>query len=368
MAKNSKGKNGKKVRATVVILAVILVVGVIAVASIYGNKVPVNSALVDTGRVERLIEESGTVQSDNTIIVMADRSGEIQEVHGSVGDKVNVGTLLSTGKAMAGAQSQTQSMNSELKALQIQYNQAKESAEKNRALYEFGALSYEEYNRSVIAAEQLAAQISALQHGINSHRESTSVTGAKSPITGVITEVYVHKGQVVQGGAPLFEISDLENIYVEVDLMAEDAELIQEGDLVRVSNHEMGFLDENARVRKIHPKAKDKVSELGISQKRVTVEVALSADEAVRIGSSLDVEIILDHKEDVVRVDKHSLFEMDERFYVYVIQEGKAHLRQVEKGLEGKDFTEIKSGLSKGEKIIKTPSNEVEDGVRVQEQ
>ena len=361
-------KKSKKLKALVIIIVILLLVAVTAVYGIYGTSVPVSATIVDSGRVERLIQETGTVKPETLTTIMANKSGEVQQIYVSEGDRVEVGQILFSGKAVAGAGSQIQSLKAELAALQIQYNQLREAADRNKALYEHGALSLEAYNQSVAASEQIAAQVTALSHSITSYTESSGAPEARSPMAGVITDVFVQKGQVILAGTPLFEVSDLESLYIEVDLAAEDADLVQLGNLARIINNKTDFLDDKGKVRKIHPKAQDKISELGISQKRVTVEVALSAPVSIRIGSTLDVEIIVEQKDGVIRVEPNALFEMKQQDYVFVIADGKALLRQIEKGLEGEDFTEILSGLKKGEKVILSPGNEVEDGIRVREE
>ena len=49
------------------------------------------------GPIRKLIKETGTVESDNTVIVASNFSGEIKSVIVSEGDTVNEGELLLTG-------------------------------------------------------------------------------------------------------------------------------------------------------------------------------------------------------------------------------------------------------------------------------
>lgn len=357
-----KQKNKKKI---IILAAVVLLIVVSGIYGIVSSRIPVETALVDSGEVVELIKESGTVESEGATIVTATGTGEIQTLLVSEGDEVKAGDLLLSAKGTAGAQSQVQSMKAELSALQIQYNQARNMAEKNKTLYESGALSQESYTQSRAAADQLAAQVSALSHAINSYSESADAPAVTASIDGVISEVFVKEGQVLVPGTPLFEIFNPQALYVKADMVTEDADLLEVGAEVRAYNDDTNFIDEKAFVRKIYPKAQEKMSELGINQRRVPVEIELSAVSFLRLGRELDLEIIVARQESVLRIPDIAIFEKNKKDYVFVVEGGKALLREIETGLKGEYFTEIQSGLSQGETVIVSPGNEIEEGVRV---
>jgi HlyD family secretion protein len=283
------------------------------------------------------------------------------------GDSVEAGDLLMTNGGTS-AVLDLKSRQAELSGLQAQYGQARDLAQKNKALYDQGALSYQEYNAADTAAKQLAAQIAALKYSIDSYAESTGAEGVTAPVGGVLTGVFVKEGESVSAGDPLFEISDLDGLYVKPDFLAEDANLIRERDPVRIFNEDANFNDEGGTVKKIFLKAEDKMSDLGVNQRRVTVEISFGSASTLRLGSNVDVEIAVEKKEKVLRVPDLAVFEKDHKNCVYVIEGGKAVLRRLETGLEGEDFIEVISGLSEGERVIVSPGEDVEDGIRVKEQ
>jgi len=226
-------------------------------------------------------------------------------------------------------------------------------------------LSYEDYQASNTAAEQLSSQVEALKYSIRSYAESSGASGVSAPVSGVITETFVKEGETVSAGESLFEISNLNDTYVKADLIAEDADRIRVGSPVLIYNEDTGFSDKNGSVRKIYIKAQEETSDLGVNQRRVTVEISFGTKDVPRLGSNIDVEITAAKKDNVLRVSDLAVFEMNQKNYVYVISGGKAVLREIKKGIEGEDFTEIKSGLSVGEKVILSPGDEISDGVKV---
>ncbi len=344
---------------------------VITAAAVYfavvSSGIPVETATVSTGEVVKMIKESGSVEAKKTVILTAKSTGEVKGLMVGEGDPVRAGDLLMAGYMESSAALDIKSMQAQLRGLQVQYAEASDLAAKNKILYEEGAISYQLYSQSRNIANQLAAQIDALNYSIKSYAASTGSSGITAAIDGVITEVFAKEGETVLIGSPLFEIADLEDIYIATDLIAADADLVSVGDPVRVYNEDTGFDSDLCTVSKIYLKAEEKISDLGISQKRVRVEILLSNDQEIRLGSGVDIEITIEKKENALRVSDMALFEMDKEKYVYVVQQGKAVLRKVETGLEGEDYSEILSGLSEGETVIVSPSTDIGDGVRIKE-
>jgi len=107
------------------------------------------------------------------------------------------------------------------------------------------------------------------------------------------------------------------------------------------------------------------MSELGVNQKRVTVEISLGTTEPIRLGSDVDVEITVEKKKNVLRVPDLAVFEKEKKDCVYVIEGGKAVLREIKTGLEGEDFMEVLSGLAEGDTVILSPNDDITDGIKV---
>ena len=345
---------------------IILLAGLGAAAAM-NRGIPVEVASVEQGEVVKLLKETGTVESESSITITAKVSGEVRSLTVEEGDSVKAGDLLMTGDATS-AELDIKSLQAERNGLQAEYSHARELANKNKALYEQGALSYETYNASNTAAKQLASQIAALNYTIESYAETSGKTDLSATVDGVITAVYVKQGESITAGDAIFEISDLNDIYVKTDFIAEDADLIQEGDAVRIYNEDANFNDEKGIVKKIHLKAEDKVSDLGVNQKRVTVEISFGTADPVRLGSDMDVEITVEKKENVLRVSDLAIFEKENKDCVYVIEDGTAVLREITTDLEGEDYTEVVSGLSEGEVLILSPNDDISDGVKVKTQ
>lgn len=368
--KIGKGKKRMKrfAKKKWVVTAGIAVLAIAAlIVSTMNAGTPVETATVEPGEVQKVLKETGTVESVSSVMILAQNSGAVRGLVAEEGDSVKAGDVLMAGIGTS-ATLGIKSGQAQLAGLQVEYNRAKEQAGKDKVLYESGAISYREYNASEAAAEQLAAQVEALRYSIRGEAEASSAGGVTATVGGVITGVFVKEGESVSVGEPLFEISDLNDIYIKTDFIADDADLIHVGDAVKIYNKDNSFNDEDGSVKKVHLKAENKMSDLGVNQKRVTVEIAFGAPATVRLGSDMNVEIIVDQKENTLRIPGSAVFEKNHNDCVYVVAGGKAILREIETGLEGEDFTEVVSGLPQGDIVILSPGDAIADGVRVKTQ
>lgn len=353
---------GKKKWIAAIALIVALVGGYIFIT--FSGGVEVDTVTVDKGAVQKLIKEIGTVESENLVVVSSNFSGEVEGLSTSIGASVNLGDLLLTSdKGVSNLD--LKSLKAQLSGLEISHKRARDITNRNKSLYDQGAASREEYEAALASERELEAQISSLKYSIESFAKSSETKGITSPITGTVTEVFVKEGEYVTVGTPLFEIADLKQLYIGVKLIEDDADLVEAGDSVLIYMKSNKDLPVTGRVRRIHLKSKEEVSGLGIIQKRVGVEIEIDTDIILRLGSDIELAIIVSEKETVLRVPIDSVFQLDGDFYVYVVDDGRARLRIIEKGLEGDEYVEIVSGLKTADKVILSPGNDIDDGTRL---
>ena len=367
----------------VILMFSVLVIAVIAGFMVMNAGTVVTVEEVTKGQVLFIVKETGSVESQSTITINAKSVGEIGEIAVAEGQEVKAGELLISADAEGSVQMDIKSLEAQAAAVRTQYNEAKRISDKNKTLYEEGALSYEAYSQSLAVTNQLSQTLASMNFSTGSMAAATGAGGVFSPIDGVITDVFVKKGESVAAGSKLFEVSNLDELYLKTQLIAEDANKVKVGNKVWLSNEDADFSDMEAKVSKVFLKAQETMSDLGIYQKRVTVEIESDKLSQLRLGTDVDVQIIADIREDVIRVSKNSVFnlaslefdssesndsQMNEIIpneYVYVIEKGKAALREVKTGLKGESYIEIVSGLEVGERIIKSPTKEIEDGIKV---
>lgn len=119
-------------------------------------------------------------------------------------------------------------------------------------------------------------------------------------------------------------------------------------------------------MKTIEPSAFNKISALGIEEKRVNIIAALNRYEP-RLGDNFRVQakIVLRREQSVLQVPVSSLFRGTREWKVFVIENGKAVEKTVEIGMRGAFQAQVLSGLKEGDKVVVHPTNELSNGMRV---
>ncbi|GFE65513.1 efflux RND transporter periplasmic adaptor subunit [Litoreibacter roseus] len=191
-----------------------------------------------------------------------------------------------------------------------------------------------------------------------------------SPADGVILSVSAMSQRPVAIGAPLVSIGDPEDLELVADILSNDAVRLNPGALAYVER--WGGPDVlQAELDRIDPKARTKVSALGIEEQRVDAYFTLTSPQEERPhlgdGFSVFLRIVEWRAEDVMQVPLSAVFRDGESWAVFVADDGVATLRSVTLGRRNSQRTEVEAGLELGERVVTHPSDAISDGVNLVE-
>jgi HlyD family secretion protein len=124
-----------------------------------------------------------------------------------------------------------------------------------------------------------------------------------------------------------------------------------------------------ARVRLVEPSAFTKISALGVEEQRVYVvaDFVDPVEKRPTLGDSYRVEarIVTWENVNALRAPAGALFQRGGTWQSFVIDGGRARLREIKVGRSNGVETEIAGGLSEGNRVIVYPGDKVIDGARV---
>ena len=262
------------------------------------------------------------------------------------------------------------------------YDQARRELERSAVLVRDGYASQQELERSQTAvstslreyeaalsrAESAAHEVELARAALLAGNQSSPAASVKvhAPTDGRVLGVLEESERVVVAGAPLVEVSNPSKLEVVIELLSTDAVKVSPG--AKVFIEAWGGPEAlEARVRLIEPSAFTKVSALGIEEQRVNVIADLTAPSSV-LGDGYRVEgrIVVWHSDSVLQVPVSALFRTGDVWSLFVVEDGRARLRQVEVGQRTPRTAEIKSGVEADEEVIVHPANEINDGTRVE--
>lgn len=240
----------------------------------------------------------------------------------------------------------------ETRLVQEEYAKQKLDNALNRFSDESTAIQYSLQKNIIslneITIEQIKADMAKL-------KENSS-----SPIAGNITAINAQEGAVISKSVPVAAISDTSSIIIRFETSEYDAPAIELGQKVYIQTSALPDKVYTGVVTKI---AEEAVEKEDSSDNEIVVPVEISIldlDGKLKIGYSVDVDIVIQEKQGSISVPAKALARQGEGYYLYVIKDGEVIKTVVEIGLWGDKAVEILSGISEGDLIVLEPETVAE--------
>ncbi len=391
---------------------------IVAALAFYASRpraLGVEVAEATAGEVLRTVSETGHLVPLRERTLFAETQFVVRQVSVKEGDRVSEGDVLLRGDtndlnlrlAQADARLRAARANllrasefdlpmevrqaeADLEAASIEYERAREKFEETLETYHLGGTTDDEWDAlrdrynlatarlnsaesalrralgqaSPEGLEPYRAEVDAISLEMESLREEISKCLVQAPFDGLVGGLDVEEGVVVLPGAQLATVFST-GLMVTCDVLARDMANVRVDQDVLVSGESLGDVVLTGRVSKVYPTAVERLSELGLRQRRVPIEVLLDTPEpqGALPGYPVDVDIVIHHA-DSVRIPKRAVFELNGQAHVFTIKGGRAVLTPVEVGVEGEDYVEVRS-LPEGTLVIVSPPAELEPNQRV---
>lgn len=387
----------------VTVLVVILAVAGIA-WSVMPQPIPVEAATVTKGRFVASVDEDGKTRVRERYVVAAPLAGRLTRIRLKAGDQVKADDVIATiapspapfldprsrreaEERLGAAEATLERTKAAVERAQAQAAQAKTELDRTRKLVERGASTTQALERAELAMrvadrdlrvadflhhaaehelDQARALLARYQDGANSASDAWNV---RAPVPGVVLKVTQESETIVQPGTPLVEIGDPRDLEIVVDVLSTDAVEVRPSVEVVIERWGgQGVL--SGRVRRVEPSAFTKVSTLGVEEQRVNVLVDITSppEQWAGLGDAfqVDTRITVFVQEDATIIPTGALFRRGEIWNVYVVDNGRAQVREIKLLRRSGRFAAVATGLAPGERVIVYPSDRVASGVRVE--
>jgi len=360
------------------------------------------------GEIKNINKFTGTTKVKEETSVTVEMGGTIQEIYVELGQEVKKGDKLlvikgddvqNAIKQAAAAleiakanynnttdgsiESQQNSLNNALKLAQMSYDEAKRSHDNNTQLYQAEAISEDAYKKSQVGLDQAKQSLDMAQKSfdtsngksipelkelaqkqLNQSQVSYDVAASNlnkltlnAPTDGIITVKNFNVNEMATQQKPAFVISSPNTLQIDLMVTQTDLPKFTAGQEVDVT---MDNKSVKGTIRYV-PSVVNTATSL--------YDVEILADNSqgnFKAGMSADVEINIEKKDQVITVPKKAIFEEDGKKYVYIANsDNKAVKTEITTGIITSTTLEIKSGLSKDDKVVIGGLNLITDGTYI---
>jgi HlyD family secretion protein len=372
--------------------------GSLVTYAIRPESLQVETAAVARGPLRVTLDEEGRTRVRDRYVIVAPVTGRVGRIEVEPGDSVMAGSAVARisplpldprGREQAeavlqAAQATRAAADAAVHQARAALIQARRNGQRVAALAAERALSPAEVEQAALAETTAVYGLSsaesrarAASHQVEEARGALlAATGAagpsatvtvRSPVCGSVLAVPERSERIVPAGTPLLEVGDCSQLEAVVDILTTDAADVLPGALMLVNpwGDERPALE--ARVRRVEPAAFTKISTLGVEEQRVNV-IADFASTPAGLGDGFRIEarIVVWEGTDVLQIPTSSLFRRADGWSAFVVEDGRARARAVSVGHRNAAVAEIMAGLTAGERVVRHPSDEIEEGVRVE--
>lgn len=359
-------------RAVQLVVVLLIVAALIAAGWALTRPDPIAVVLSepDRGVVESTSTNTraGTITACRRAKLAPPTGGQIARLNVSKGERVRTGQILlelwqeDLAAQLQLARNQFESARSRAEEACISADVAEREASRSKQLREQGFVSEEVVDRAVSAASVRRAGCNAARADIRQAESRISAAAAaksrtvlRAPFAGVVADITGELGEFTTPSPPgiptppAIDLIDDSCLYVTAPMDEVDAPRIVAGQPGRISVDALPGQKFDGRVRRIAPYVLDREKQA----RTVDVEVEFVDPrqfETLLVGYSADVEIVLDSRTKALRVPTQALLEGN-RVLVYR-DDGTLEERSIETGLANWQHTEVRSGLSEGERFV----------------
>ena len=218
------------------------------------------------------------------------------------------------------------------------------------------------FDRKLIAAdayEKLRYDVATQKAAVDLAKLELSYTRIEAPISGVISQRMVKRGNLIQLNQPLFHIVNTERLEAVLNVPERELATMNADLPVRMQVDAIPGRDFEGIVSRVSP-----VVDAGTGTVRVTTEFKSSG--ALRPGMFGRIEVIYDRRDDVLTVPRTALLEGEGEDAVFAVRDGKAVRLPVHLGYIDGSVAEIRDGLNEGDTVVTTGKVALRDGSKVQ--
>lgn len=313
--------------------------------------IPQDLVLVQDGSAVAKTPFTGTLRAVNQSSIQAQITATATEVNAQVGQTVSQGQILVRLNNPDNAARLAQAK-ANLSSTQAQATLAKNMMQRKKRLLDQGFISKVEYEQATVDYQAQQENVKAQQENVNIAQKANLDGIILSPISGVITQRQIEKGQTVTAGQTLFEIVDPKHLEIQAKLPSDMQAALKVGQNIEytIQGNPASL---SAVITRISPIADPASRQLEFFAKpNQTIH-------SISIGAFVDGNILASQPVSGQLIPLDVIQDIKNQAYVWVIRNqkiAKVHLVILEQRYH--DNSAVVQGLNKGDQISRIKFDE----------
>lgn len=298
---------------------------------------PINEQLTLSGKIE---------YNENDLVAFRSLlDGVVEQVAFELGDYVQKGQVLATIKS-----TQIQELYQQQKSQQSQINLLKKQIQTKKELADDGLLTLPEVLSAEQELEGAQIELDRIQQSLQLYRAAGEGSfHILAPKNGYIIQKAVSAGQsVTTDSDPIFSISNLKEVWVMVNIYANNLRYVNEGDAVKIRT--IAYPDQ------FYPGKIDKIYNVFDANEHVLKARVVLANQNLNLMPGLSADIIINTKNSAGNAfaipNRAKVFSNNKEYVVVYKDDCHVEARRIRAVGENEEYTFIKDELQEGEKVI----------------
>jgi len=301
---------------------------------------------------------TGMIAADQRSDVTADTQGKVINVMVERGQRVKLGQPVIQLDVRSAALSAREAQ-AALQSARVSKQLADDECARTKQLLEKGAITKSEFDRQNTQCLNAVEQVAQAQARNDMMSKSVADGMVRAPFDGTVSEKDVSPGEWVAPGKPLFTLVDDDPLKIELSVPEKAVTNVakdQRVEIVAVAHPDKKF---GATITRLG-------AEIGKSR-ALTAEAVLDKDTGLVPGMFAEAHIIIGQSPRVV-LPTDAVVRRGDTWHAFVVKNGVAedHIVQLSQS-PGDGKVAIVQGVAKGDKVIAKVTDQVVDGVKVQE-
>lgn len=307
----------------------------------------------------------GSIAAWQEVVIGAEIGGQrLARLLVDIGDEVHEGQLLAE-LSKGTLEAQLNASRAALREAEVAAADERRTAARMQALKNTVALSAQEIDRAVAAAEAAQARLLAARAQVEADTLRLAYTEVRAPDDGIISARTAVEGTLIQPGAEILRLQRQGRLEWRAELSGLDLIHVVPGQAVRIALTHAQFVE--GRVRNVSPQV-DPQSRTGIVYVDLDLNAHVRAGQVsagqVRAGLFARGEIRLDERP-VLTLPESAVLLRDGFSYVFRLEGDTVRQQKVTLGARRDGRVEVRDGLTPGTAVVESGVAFLSDGVTV---